>query len=188
MKKVFLFASVAAMTMLASCTGCNKPANNATDSTNVADTTEVPAVVDTTVKDTVVAQDSTVASDTTAASAEAKEAEAKRDINANDIFAKRMERYQKELKLNDKQLAELAEILTVGADRIEKYIAAQERPSLEDIRKFRAEESAKVKKLLNKDQFKKFEEFEAERTKRFEERVAKKAAEAAAKAAANAAK
>lgn len=98
------------------------------------------------------------------------------------MFAFRMEKYTKELSLNDEQQAKLAEILTVAADRIENYIAANEKPSLEQIKGFRAEEAAKVKEILNPEQFDKFQKFEEERTKQFEERIAAKAMEAAAKA------
>ncbi|MBQ4035569.1 MAG: hypothetical protein II623_08925, partial [Paludibacteraceae bacterium] len=124
--------------------------------------------------------------DTTAAATASADSSARPDINANDIFAKRMERLTKELILDDAQQAKLAEILTVGADRIEKYIDANERPSIDQVKAYHAEEVAQVKAILNADQFARFEKMEEEMAKKFAERAAAKAAAAAA--AANAAK
>lgn len=171
MKKIFRLAAVAfAAVAMASCNcGNNQNANGAADGADTAaaccDSAKAACC-----DSTAAANDSVVA---------------KREINANDIFAKRMDRLTKELILDDAQQAQLAEILTVGADRIEKYIEANEKPSIEEIKKFHAEEAAKVKEILNADQFDKFEKMEEETKKRFEERVAAKAkaaAEAAAKA------
>lgn len=168
MKKVFFYAACAAVTVLASCKcGESKPADGA-----VCDSANVETVAD---------------SAATVADSVAGDSTAKREINANDIFAKRMEKLTKELILDDAQQAKLAEILTVGADRIEKYIEANERPSIDEIKKFHAEEAEKVKEILNADQFVKFQKLEEETAKRFEERVAAKA-KAAAEAAANAVK
>ena len=90
-----------------------------------------------------------------------------------------MERYTKELILDDAQQAKLAEILTVGADRIEKYIDANERPSIDQVKAYHAEEVAQVKAILNAEQFARFEKMEEEMAKKFAERAAAKAAQAA---------
>lgn len=174
MKKIFRLVAVSfAVVAMASCNcGGNQNATAADSTASCCDTAKKECV------------------DSTAAPAESDSA-AKREINANDIFAKRMDKLTKELILDDAQQAKLAEILTVGADRIEKYIEANEKPSIDEIKKFHAEEAEKVKAILNGDQFAKFQKLEEETAKRFEERVAAKAkaaAEAAAKAAAEAAK
>lgn len=162
MKKVYFFAVCAAVAALSSCNCNSKQAEAAADTTKVE-----------------VADSAATAAD----SAAANDSVAKREINANDIFAKRMEKLTKELILDDAQQAKLAEILTVGADRIEKYIEANERPSLDEVKKFHAEEADQVKAILNADQFVKFQKLEEETAKRFAERVAAKAAKAAAEAA-----
>lgn len=178
MKKIFRLVAVSfAVVAMASCNcGGNQNATAADSTASCCDTAKKECV------------DSTAAAANDSA---ANDSVAKREINANDIFAKRMEKLTKELGLDDAQQASLAEILTVGADRIEKYIEANEKPSIDEIKKFHAEEAEKVKAILNGDQFAKFQKLEEETAKRFEERVAAKAkaaAEAAAKAAAEAAK
>ncbi|MCQ2208212.1 MAG: hypothetical protein MJZ02_08350 [Paludibacteraceae bacterium] len=176
MKKIFRLVAVSfAVVAMASCNcGGNQNATAADSTASCCDTAKKECV------------------DSTAAAAPAEsDSAAKREINANDIFAKRMDKLTKELILDDAQQAKLAEILTVGADRIEKYIDANEKPSIDEIKKFHAEEAEKVKAILNGDQFAKFQKLEEETAKRFEERVAAKAkaaAEAAVKAAAEAAK
>lgn len=180
MKKFFkLVAVFAAVIACASCTGKGgeQPANG--------DTTK--ACCDSTKKeccDSTKAQDSVKADAATdTVKAEAAAAPSRPAPNSNDVFARRMERYTKELILTDAQQAQLAEVLTVGADRMEKYIAAQERPSVEQIQKFHKEDMAKIKKFLKKNQYEQLEKMEEEWQKRFEERVAAKAkaAEEAAK-------
>lgn len=169
MKKTFKLLAVSfAVVAMASCNCNSNKCTDGADSTKCCDTTKK------------------CEGDTTAAATASADSSARPDINANDIFAKRMERLTKELILDDAQQAKLAEILTVGADRIEKYIDANERPSIDQVKAYHAEEVAQVKAILNADQFARFEKMEEEMAKKFAERAAAKAAAAAA--AANAAK
>lgn len=160
MKKTFKLLAVSfAVVAMASCNCNSNKCTDGADSTKCCDTTK-KCGADTS---------ASVAGDSTA----------RPEINANDIFAKRMERYTKELILDDAQQAKLAEILTVGADRIEKYIDSNERPSIDQVKAYHAEEVAQVKAILNAEQFARFEKMEEEMAKKFAERAAAKAAQAA---------
>lgn len=85
-----------------------------------------------------------------------------KDAKTNIVFRKpdpeAKKKFYKELNLTPEQIKKVEALGKRQHDRMQKLVAGGARPSMDEVRAAMADYKAEMKKILNKEQFAKFEE------------------------------